>query len=76
MYIHEAVASCGLEKPFITRKRWMYLTPNPCKGAPVKIQPTNSPDGCIVESVTGKIPHRRWTPTAEDLVADDWILVG
>lgn len=75
MHIHEAIAATTRQEPFITRKAWEYITSKPCACA-IKIQPTNSPDGCIVESVNSAIPICGWQPTAEDLTADDWYSVA
>lgn len=74
MYIHEAIKARTEIKPFITREKWCYRTGQPCKAA-VKIQPTDSPDGCVVRSVTGR-DCPRWQPTTDDLTADDWKTVG
>lgn len=74
MYIHEAIASTSRENPTITRKAWSYsfLT----KVAKVKygticIQPTNSPDRCVVLSPMSGYAGQ-WFPTKDDLLADDW----
>lgn len=75
MNICEAIIARTDERPYITRRAWEYITPEPV-AAGVKILPTNSPDGCVVESVTEKAPRRGWQPTAGDLVADDWETVG
>lgn len=40
-----------------------------------KIKPTNSDEGCLLYSEFEKAPSPRWQPRAEDLVAEDWILV-
>lgn len=72
MRIDEAIKSVTSQTPFITRAAWMYLTSKPCS-APIKLQPTNSPDGGIVMSLGGAC--RGWQPRAEDLTADDWMLV-
>lgn len=74
MYIHEAIQARTREKPFIRRQGWFRLSPFPCGG--IKLQPTNSPDGCIIESDVDKKNRRSWIPTAEDLTADDWIVAG
>lgn len=75
MYIHEAIQSRSPDKPYITRESWEYITDKPVAAA-VKILPTDSPDGCVVESVSRKNPCRGWQPTAGDLMADDWKTVG
>ena len=44
-----------------------------------RIRPTNSYANCIVYTydINGKEIHhcRNWNPSAEDLLADDWVLV-
>ena len=74
MYIHEAVKELTVKKPYITRKSWARWSRELHGG--IKLQPTNSPDGCIIESDVDKKNRRSWNPTAEDLAADDWIAVG
>ena len=71
MYIHEALQQLTIEKPYIRRQSWARWS-NEFPGRGVCIQPTNSPDGCIVESDVDKGDRRRWNPTADDLIADDW----
>ncbi len=56
--------------PCITRQSWRRWSKTP---GGVKIQPTDSPDGCIIESDVDKENRRRWNPTAADLLADDWV---
>lgn len=75
MHIHEAINATTPHEPFITRAIWARVTSKPC-GAAVKVQPTNSPDCCIIESIINKAPCRGWQPTAEDLTADDWAITG
>lgn len=72
MNIVEAVKATTLQRPYITRKAWNRVTPNPCDAA-VKIQPTDSPDRCILISVSSR--DRPWHPGTADLIADDWELV-
>lgn len=75
MYIYEAVMATSKENPYITRRAWQYVTEYACPSS-IWIQPTNSPDCCIVGSeTTSSSPRRGWQPTAEDLVADDWEVV-
>lgn len=74
MYIYEAVMSVTRKKPYIRRKSWDYPTDRPTVS--VKILPTNSPDGCVIKSVTEKITRHGWQPTASDLIADDWETIG
>lgn len=69
MFIHEAIASRTAEASFITREKWR----NEWEVAEIKIQPTNSPDCCIVVSKVNRSPYRGWQPTADDLMAEDWI---
>lgn len=74
MYIHEAIMALTKMKPCIRRRAWEYPTNSPRIG--VKLQPTNSPDGCIVISGTEKTLRHGWQPTAQDLMAEDWEVVG
>lgn len=71
MYIHEAIQARTADEPFISREKWAD-TFGAKRG--VRLFPTSSPDGMIVVSQTAKAPCRGWQPTAEDLVADDWIV--
>lgn len=70
VYIHEAIQATTAKLPCVTRRRWDRLSKEPMGG--IKIQPTNSPDGCIIESDVNKGIRRIWQPTTADLVADDW----
>lgn len=69
MRIHEAICARSAEEPYITREKWTNVFGFP---APVKVVPTDSPDGCIVLSVADNRRFCRWQPTLDDLVADDW----
>lgn len=77
MTIAEAMAARTLDKPYVTRERWSYITEHYC-GYSYKLLPTDSPDGCISISGASKPSQiiRRWAPRAEDLTADDWITVS
>lgn len=72
MYIHEAIQARTAEKPYITRKLWNNLYPTAHPGPAIWITPTDSPDGCVIDSQAAKSPCRRWQPMAEDLIANDW----
>ena len=73
MYIHEAIMATNIKYPCIARETWARLSLTPCGG--IKIQPTNSPDGCIlISDARGGLLHG-WQPTAADLIADDWKVV-
>lgn len=48
MYIHEAVRLTSPERPCIKRESWVRCARGRSNG--VMIQPTDSPDCCIVES--------------------------
>lgn len=74
MYIHEAIAATTLKYNCITRKKWHRISP--IIGGGIRIQPTNSPDGCIVISDVEHGMRHGWQPTAEDLAADDWEIVS
>lgn len=75
MNIQEAIKSRTVEKPFITREKW-HGEFSTWRAADIKIQPTDSPDCCIIESKAHRSPYRGWQPMAEDLLADDWITTG
>lgn len=49
MNISEAIQARTEQKPFITRKKWRSEF-NTWQAADIKIQPTDSPDCCIVMS--------------------------
>lgn len=74
MFIHEAVLATTPKNPYIKRKAWGYVTTTP--HVAIKLQPTDSPDGCVLHSITEPNPRRGWQPTAGDLVADDWVVIG
>lgn len=74
MFIHEAINATTVRQPCIARRAWNRFSKTP--GSGVKIQPTNSPDGCIIESDVDRKTRRSWQPTAGDLVAEDWEPVG
>lgn len=64
MHIHEAIAASKDFKhngPHVRRKSWGLKT--------AYIIPTDGPDLCMVCS---KLGIRSWTPSASDLLADDW----
>ena len=73
MYIHEAIAARTEERPHITREKWMNTFGNYIRP---KLLPTNSPDGMVYDSRTQKEPRRGWQPTAEDLAANDWVVIS
>lgn len=67
MLIHEAVNKAIETNNHITREPLK-------KYIPLWIKPTNSAFGCIVGG-NGKNSVPRWSPTAEDLTATDWLVV-
>lgn len=70
MLIHEAVKEALHQGKGLARKNWdeswLYTT----------IFPTNSSECCIVTNRSAQRSHPRWNPTADDLMADDWKVVG
>lgn len=76
MYIHEAIKATSERKPFITRRAWKGIVTAEAHRTAIKIQPTDTPDGCIVESAATKHIRPGWMPRAEDLMADDWDAVS
>lgn len=73
MFIHEAIQARSKDMPYITRMSWDYPTTESVAAA-IMILPTDTPDCCIIMSASRKNPCRGWQPTAEDLVAEDWIV--
>ena len=69
MDICEATRQAMEKKCCMARKAWS----NSCR---TRIEPTTSPDGCVIHSRTQRNLYCRWEPTAEDLMADDWVLLG
>lgn len=68
MHIQEAVKSAAESGQCVTRKAW--------GGAyRFRVEPTNTPDCCVAHSGAMKSPRRGWQPKAEDLIADDWLVV-
>ncbi len=77
MYIHAAIAARTHKEKFIARKSWDYPIASERIefGCSVKLNPTDTPDLCIVLSRTSGATCG-WRPSAEDLTADDWITCG
>lgn len=69
MHISDAVAAAIKSGQCIARRKWE----SPYR---FRIEPTDTPDGCICHSKAMKNPCRGWQPTAEDLLADDWFLLS
>lgn len=76
MNIAEAMRSRTNEKPFITRAAWKHTNKMTGEILQMLIDPTNTPDCCVVYSKISTGPRRRWNPKAEDLSADDWTVEG
>lgn len=78
MNICEALRARTAAKPGIRRRAWDYqLTVGNEKRpmvmkATFRIIPTNTPDGCLIDSLTDTGLRAGWSPTAADLLADDW----
>lgn len=70
MQIHEATAAALEGRCCMTRLKWHYA------GFYCRVMPTNTPDLCILLSRAARHASRGWQPTAEDLLADDWLLIG
>lgn len=74
MYIHEAVEKAVKEKGRITRSS----ARRPESDIYSEITPTNSYDTCLITVLHDGKPRKtagRWNPTADDLMADDWIVI-
>ena len=68
MFIHDA-AKKAMEKNCYMKREKVWWSDF------IKLMPTNT-DDCIVIHHQSKPPCRGWEPNAEDLTADDWVLVG
>lgn len=68
MLISEAVEKAKRENKYITRQKLGWVN---C----VKIKPTDTSDCCIVMQIEKKSSCRGWQPYAEDLVANDWMVL-
>ena len=69
MKIHEAVEKALKKKKPITRTSLNDFD--------FKIFPTDSSDCCyLIQKDEKQQPARCWNPTADDLLADDWEVVG
>lgn len=74
MYLHEAVKEAMKTNGLIYRKETVQNSDGVLQGA---IRPTNTYDTCILvvlEDEKIKKSYRAWNPTADDLMADDWML--
>lgn len=78
MNIYEAMTARTYEKAYIRRKAWEYrMVVDQQKRALLlqpkyRILPTNTPEGCLVDSLTCTGLRASWSPTEDDLLADDW----
>lgn len=78
MNIGEALRARTNLKPGIRREAWDYpLTVGNEKQQMTtqikfRIIPTNTPDGCLIDSLTDAGLRAGWSPTVADLLADDW----
>lgn len=66
MTIQEATKQSMEMGTYIRRKNVLWQK--------IKLKPTNTPDGCIAFK-QGNPPRKGWQPKAEDLMAEDWIVV-
>lgn len=74
MNIYEAVQACSVRHPFMTRSAWLKLVGSEMENS-VKIQPTDTPEGCLFYGLSQKAPIPGWQPRKEDLLATDWIVI-
>lgn len=68
MYIHQAAIQALCDGKSITRAGGLVW-------AKVKITPTNTDDCCIIYSTFEDRTSKRWNPKADDLIADNWVVV-
>jgi len=69
MYIQEAIKKAMETGHGITRTSWP-------EEDPITLIPTNTTSGIITAGLFRKAPAYRWQPKADDLLADDWQVVG
>ena len=74
MNIYEAVKACSVKYPFMTRDAWRKVVSTKIEDS-VKIQPTETPEGCLFYGLSQKAPIPGWQPRKEDLLATDWMVV-
>lgn len=75
MNIYEAMQACSVKCPFISRSIWRNVVSDE-KCCSIKIQPTDTPEGCLFYGLSQKVPIPGWQPRKEDLLATDWIVVS
>lgn len=71
MDIHEALVARTKQRPFLTRRAWKKILLMDGNSS-VYIQPTDTPECCLVYGPSQKGPRRGWQPTETDLLATDW----
>ena len=73
MFIHEAIEKSLKENKEICRESARDVHADVF----ATIRPTNSYEACIlvINQKDTKKSCRNWNPTADDLIADDWIVV-
>ena len=69
MDVKTAVQVAVTKECCIARRAWGYTYR-------FRVEPTDTPDLCVCHSQAMKSPSRGWQPSAEDLMADDWYLLG
>lgn len=74
MFINQAIALARKSNKCITREAWEPVK-RACYSAGIQILPTDTPDCCVIYSEACKTIARAWNPRAEDLLADDWLVV-
>ena len=76
MFIHEAVKKAMESNKCIAREEvWKFEGEN---SYPIRIKPSNTYGNCFLNSENKDGSTRRcqnWNPTADDLMAGDWIVV-
>ena len=69
MNIKSAVQEATIRQCCIARRAWG-------NAYRFRVEPTDTPDLCVCHSQAMKNPVRGWQPSAGDLMADDWYLLG
>lgn len=71
MNIFEAIKARTREQPFITREAWEKVILSNGESS-IYIQPTDTPEGCLLYGPSKRGPRGGWTPAEGDLIAQDW----
>lgn len=72
MLIQEAIAARTDAEPYIARESWLDKCGEESRPL-CCVRPSNYPSGFLCK-VMDNPPVRRWQPTMDDVMADDWFI--